>query len=275
MQQPTSISLHHASERKVPIGPPRRWWHGLVTLVPCIALCVPAHGQAPTPEQGRIDPSGKFSPTPSTPAKDVSPPAGADWKKGLEPLVEKTGDTTFRIGLVQCDRAKRTITLPVQVQKRDGQVEYALVTTKGKLHESLLATEASPLHLQLAALLLGLSPQPGQGPDVPVKIDLEWATNGPLRREPLESMVKLTKDTPSAKAGSTLSIGTWMFHGSTLEPSGLAAEREGSIIALISDSFANIFNAREGTNDDNLFTPHADNLPPQGLPLSLIIRPAP
>lgn len=271
MRKHTSIHHCQASARTKPFAQLRPWWHVLAAFASCAALCAPAHGQNPTPDQGRIDPAGKFSPPP---AAETGAPAAADWKSGLDQLIEKTGESTFRIGLVQCDRVKRTITIPVQVHKRDGLVEYALVTTKGKLHESLLATEASPLHLQLAALLLGLSPQPGQGADVPVKINLEWASNGPLRREPLESMVTLTKDIPSAKAGSTLSIGTWMFHGSTLEPGGLAAEREGSLIALISDPFANIFNAREGTNDDDLFSPHAANLPPQGLPVSLIISPS-
>lgn len=226
----------------------------------------------PTPDasQGSVEPSGKFHP--SKPPQEQTAPSTKPAKLPENPI-EKISETAFRIGLVTCDRATRTMTIPVQVKLREGPIEYALVTNKGKVHESLLVTDASPLHIQTAALLLGLSPQPGKGKPIPVVIEVEWSTNGPKRKLRLEELVALAKETPQAKTGATLSQGPWNFQGSTMDEDGFAAERDGSIIALISDPSANIGNPRPGHEDDDLFTPHTASLPPQGLPLSLLIHP--
>ncbi|MFD0895875.1 hypothetical protein KBB96_08000 [Luteolibacter ambystomatis] len=203
--------------------------------------------------------------------KQAQPPAD---KETAARQIEKTGETTFKVGLVQGDRATRTVVIPAKIKLREGLIEYALVTTKGKVHETLFTTEASPLHIQTAALLLGLSPQPGKGPPVPVTIEVEWAGNGPKRQVPLEEMVELTKDSPQAKSGTTLPKGAWSFQASTLDEDGFGAERDGSVIALISDPVALVGNPRADQDDDDLHIPHAASLPPEGLPVSIRISPA-
>ncbi|BCU79290.1 hypothetical protein llg_40050 [Luteolibacter sp. LG18] len=227
----------------------------------------------PAPDQGAIQSSGKFVPAqPGQHAKQAQPPAD---KEAADRQIEKTGETTFKIGLVQGDRATRTLTVPAKIKMREGLIEYVLVTTKGKVHETLFTTEASPLHIQTAALLLGLSPQPGKGQPVPVMIEVEWESNGPKRRVPLEDMVELTKDSPQAKSGTTLPKGAWSFQGSTLDEDGFGAERDGSLIALISDPAALVGNPRTDREDDDLHVPHAAALPPAGLPVTIRISPAP
>lgn len=244
--------------------------HFLATSLAFLPVASLEAQSPPTADQGSVDNTGKFHPS-KPPQEQTTPPANPAQPPGN--LIEKTGETTFRIGLVTCDRATKTITIPVQVKLREGPIEYALVTNKGKVHESLLVTDASPLHIQTAALLLGLSPQPGKGKPIPVVIEVEWSTNGPKRKLRLEELVALAKETPQAKTGATLAPGPWNFQGSTMDSDGFAAERDGSIIALISDPSANIGNPRPGHEDDDLFTPHTASLPPQGLPLSLLIHP--
>ncbi|MGI8965419.1 MAG: hypothetical protein ACR2H1_04940 [Limisphaerales bacterium] len=60
----------------------------------------------------------------------------------------------FEIGQVRLDKNKKSIQFPVHVNMNQGTIEYLLVTSSGKLHESLLRTEAEPRDIHLAVLLL-------------------------------------------------------------------------------------------------------------------------
>lgn len=226
----------------------------------------------PDPAQGAIDGSGKFIPT--TKAEGSKAPLTPEsLQKQAAELIEKTGETTFRIGRVQCDRATKTISFPAKINSREGLVEYALVTTKGKVHEALLATEVSPLHLHLAALLLGMAPQGETPKPMPISIEVEWATNGPAKRLPLEELVTLAHESPQGKTGSTLARGPWHYQGSMLDAGGFVAERDGSIIALISDSTALAGNPRARGNDDTLHVPNTALLPAKETPVTVSLRP--
>ena len=226
----------------------------------------------PDPAQGAIDASGKFVPT-GNPAAAAAPD---DWKKAAAGLIEKSGPDTFRIGLIACDRKARTLTIPVKVNARSGLIEYVLVTEKGKVHEALFSTAADPLHIQMAALLLGLSPQPGKGggkdAGKPVTIEASWATNGPTKSVPLEKLVALAAEFPQNPTDVTLADGPWTFTGSLIDGGGFVAAREGSIISLIEDPAAMISNPRPCRLDDKLHVPNAALLPADGMPVSLVIR---
>jgi hypothetical protein len=226
----------------------------------------------PDPAQGSIDSSGKFVAA-GDPAEAAAPD---DWAKAAAGLIEKTGRDTFRVGLIACDRKTRTLTIPVKVNARTGPIEYAVVTEKGKVHEALFSTTANPLHIQMAALLLGLSPQPGKdgGMDAgkSVVIEARWSTNGPAKSQPLEKLVALAEVSPQNPSESTMADGPWTFTGSLIDGSGFAAAREGSIISLIEDPAAMIANPRASRLDDTLHVPNAALLPADGMPVSLIIR---
>lgn len=249
--------------------------HFLVLLVATLAtLSLAADpGQAvPDPAQGAVDSSGKFVPA-GTPAEVAAPD---DWKMAAAGLIEKTGPDTFRVGVIECDRKNRALIIPVKVNARSGPIEYAVVTEKGKVHEALFSTTANPLHIQMAALLLGISPQPGKGGGVDegksVTIEAKWATNGPTKSQPLEKLVALADGSPQNPAHTTLTDGPWTFTGSRIDGRGFAAAREGSIISLIEDPAAMIVNPRPSRLDDKLHVPNATLLPADGLPVSLIIR---
>jgi hypothetical protein len=226
-------------------------------------------GITPDSSQGIVDGSGKFV-SARPPAETPKTPETAEaWRDSASKLIEQTGEHTFRIGIVQCDRKARAFIIPAQVNAREGLIEYALVTRQGKIHESLLSTEADPLHVQMAALLLGMSPQPGKPQPCEVTIEVLWATNGPMRNVPLEDLITLAKDIHQHASGGTMARGPWKFTGSQIDSHGFVATREGSIIALIEDPAALISNPRPGHEDDSLHVPNAAALPGNGVPVSV------
>src|SRR5665213_1043654 len=112
----------------------------------------PADKVPPLPSQGTISPSGAFTAANETTDTNKNVPRTPDEAEAVlkEALnLKQTGANTYQIGLVVFDKQKRTVTVPASVRIRDQVVEYALVTTKGKTYESVLATEASPVDISL------------------------------------------------------------------------------------------------------------------------------
>src|SRR5437773_10746835 len=75
---------------------------------------------------------------------------------GGEPKLplKEVGPGLFEIGRVRFSKTEGTVSIPAQVNMPEGAVEYFLVTTTGKTHESVFRTDAEPYHIQLAMLLL-------------------------------------------------------------------------------------------------------------------------
>ena len=72
-----------------------------------------------------------------------------------EPVISKIAPGVFRIGEIQIHKKTRSITFPAVVNMDKGLLEYLLVQSQGKTHESLLRTEVDPYFLNIAFLLLG------------------------------------------------------------------------------------------------------------------------
>ena len=68
--------------------------------------------------------------------------------------LKQVGPGIFDLGKVRLNKNDRTVTIPAAINMREGTVEYLLVTTAGKTHESVLRTDAEPYHIHLAMLLL-------------------------------------------------------------------------------------------------------------------------
>ena len=74
---------------------------------------------------------------------------------GTNAPIRDLGQGRFQIGAVTLDTRQKALTFPAVVNMTTGLVEYAVVTTGGKVHESLLRTDAEPFHIHTAMLLLG------------------------------------------------------------------------------------------------------------------------
>src|SRR5687768_2507208 len=70
--------------------------------------------------------------------------------------IKDLGEGRLQIGAVTIDSKQKSLTFPALVNMTTGLVEYLVVTTGGKVHESLLRTDSEPFHIHTAMLLLGL-----------------------------------------------------------------------------------------------------------------------
>lgn len=231
--------------------------------------------EVPRPEQGKIGASGKFTPNYPFSNAQNAPTLPKDLETFAKSLVKPLGGGRLAIGRVTLDTKARTVSVPAQVNQTDGLVEYALVTTGGKVHEALLATDASPSHLHLAMLLLDLVPKGSSNSPVELRVDLEWQGNGPVRRLALEDLIVRGRDSEEGRRGSTLNCPAWHYGGSSIFNGRLASEMEGSIISLIMDPAALINAPRRLPVDDRLLLANTPKMPPKGMPVTLHFRSVP
>ena len=213
---------------------------------------------------------------PETPAKseEAVPPQP-------EPMVADLGGGRFSVGAVVFDRNKREITIPAAVNMREGPVEYVLVARHGKVHESVFTTDAGARDIHVAALLLGVKPEPDLGPEnaaatvrrpAAVVIRVEWDRNGPPESVFLNETVNLSNPSNGNVSG-TLPSGAWLYNGSRIESDGVfTAARDGSIISIIRDQEALVNFPGVSRDNDEIHTPNASKLPKKDHPVRVILK---
>jgi hypothetical protein len=179
------------------------------------------------------------------------------------------------LGMVTLDKQRRAVSFPVVVNQREGVVEYAVVTAKGKTHESVFRTEAEPRHIHLAMLLLGAhaantnvlpaepaAPLPGER----ILAAVLWTGADGETRRPLEEFIVTTNHFQPLPAGP------WVYNGSHIVEGTFVAQSEGAIISLHTDPNALINNPRPGRENDDLHYVNAKALPPDSLPLRIRLQ---
>ncbi|MBK1828332.1 YdjY domain-containing protein [Haloferula rosea] len=221
-------------------------------------------------------------PTPET-APDPAPedPEKPPNAQPAEPNVIPLGGDRFKIGTIEFDKAKRTITIPASVLMREGAVEYLLVTRTGKVHESVFVTDADPQDIHLAALLLGIRPSADLGPadssmTVPptaaLQASVTWDRNGPPQTIHLHEALAIApagETSPSGPAPATL----WLYNGSRIQQDGtFVARREGSIISVIRDPEALINYPGDTRDNDEIHLPNAAALPKLEHPVRIVLK---
>lgn len=225
----------------------------LCTLA-CLSVSALSHGQGMPPPRG----------------PESEPPIGTN--APAFPPVERIGDGIFRIGKVTIDRKQRLVSFPASVNQAQGLLEYVLVRTGGKTHESLLRTDAEPYDIQLACLLLNLS-----GTDRPIAHQgaNETPTGDPVRLSitlnnetimPEQWLIQTSNDTKQDVPPLN-----WLFTGSLISEGRFMAQTEGSIIALFHDPFAILDHASKGGESDRVWFVKEGALPPPGTPVTLTI----
>ena len=235
----------------------------------------------PRPEQGTVEPSGKF--TPANPQPIQIPDLYRNRKEAESALmkalkVSQVDEHAFKIGTVTFDKSKRTVTIPATVNMRTGLVEYALVGMPGKRHEALFTTETKPEHIHLACLFLGIGQEATDAkPNAPfqahtknrVRLAVTWEKHGPPAHYPLEALFS-EEESPKQDTQSSKPL-DWWYNGSILVPRGFVAQQEYSIIALISDLGALINDTRTVGKSNDRFYPNTRLLPKEGTAAKLIL----
>lgn len=191
-----------------------------------------------------------------------------------KPVIKETAPGLFQVGTVKLDKEKREISFPVSVNMHEGPMEYLIVTGKGKTHESLLVTSVEPFHLQVAMLLLDCKGSDGRMipendkkpvPGEPVAIEFHWENNGNRMKAPIEKFVQRVDKKPMGNK-------PFVFNGSRMFEGSFLAQRDGSIVSLITDNAAQFNNARQGRADDELWRPQSKGLPALDSNGTVIIR---
>ena len=172
------------------------------------------------PEQGNVDEHGK---------REVKEGIGKETSiQDLEALFKKAQqlkgqEGVLKFGEVDIDPQQRQVSFPVTVNMTEGMVEYALVTEKGKVHESVFSTKVKPSEIQVAMLLLNTEPEDRVG------FSFEWQDKG-LKKLNLSEVIAQGEGSEVPLAADQ-----WIFLGSIIDTKGFTADREGSIISLIFD----------------------------------------
>lgn len=204
---------------------------------------------------------------------------------GENPLFTQIGDNLFLMGNVKIDVKAKEISFPASINMYDGQLEYLIVTSIGKTHESLLLADIEPYHLQAAMLLLGIKggqfedqaqPAPSalnsealsKMPEITgsaISITVSWDENGAKRTLPVEKWVVKEPDI-------VMSEGPWTYSGSRFFEGAYMAQENGSIASIITDPDAMINNPRPGHADDKIWTPNTAVIPKLSKPLEITIK---
>jgi hypothetical protein len=176
------------------------------------------------------------------------------------PHIRQLSAGIFQIGKVRLDKAARSVTFPAVVNMTEAIVEYVVVTGQGKVHESLLRTDAVPKDVHVAMLLLDargsgtnmvpanpLKPIPGD----PVSIEVSWMEQGKTKHVPAEKLIFNTE------TKTNLSSGPWIYNG--------------SLVSLIIDPFALVNNPRPGRDNDDLCEVDSKAVPPLDTPVEVRI----
>jgi hypothetical protein len=198
--------------------------------------------------------------------------AHAEQQETNQPL-KQIGPNTFEIGKVRFDKAQKTVTFPGFLNMDKGMIEYVIVTSLGKTHESLVRTDAQPTHIHLAMLLLGAKglgtnafPEDPKAP-IPgdkVTIQISWKDPAGVEKRfpPEDFIINQESKTPAVR-------GPWIYNGSRVVQGTFVAQQIGSIVSTMTDADALMNNPRAGHENDKIWEIKSEGLPPLNWPMEV------
>ena len=262
------------------------------TLVVLTVLAAPLSGclgpnTPPTPPDDRrsegLQSSSSQIASPSPSQLDV-PALGQSASSTNVSLVE-VRPGVFELGGITIDRHNRTVRFPAKTNLRQGAMEYFLVTYWGKTHESILRTDIEPNRIHLAMLLLGAkgagtnaeaalenfdrfisNPSSARLPGDVITLDIKWQADGKEIRRPAEEFVF------NDESQAVMPAGSWVYNGSLLFDGFFLADRDGSVVSLITDPCALINNVAPGHDNQAIWMANTNSLPPIDTPVEVTLQ---
>ncbi|MEO7676829.1 MAG: YdjY domain-containing protein [Verrucomicrobiota bacterium] len=153
----------------------------------------------------------------------------------------------FQIGRVRLNVKQKTVQFPASINMTNGLVEYLLVTGTGKLHESVLKTEVDPAQIHIAMLFLGARVATNA-----------FGTN--ICGEKIEIAIRSIAENPEPVSAEELVFNDktklpmkpegWIYNGSKVVDGTFIAQRDGSIVSIITDPLA-LANSRQVDRDND------------------------
>jgi hypothetical protein len=220
---------------------------------------------------------------------DADAPSGEE-AKTPKPSVVRVDEHTLRIGKITFRPDTREIRIPTRVNMTEGPLEFVLVRTRGKVHESLLVTDASGTNINLALKLLHykasgelfpLFEEDGslsdKYPEVPeairkaarTQLFVEWKDGQTLKRAPLNEWIAYA---PTENV-VTMPKAPWVYGGSVVIGGRFAAETTGDLVAIFTARTALINYAGKDHENDDVWTPMTKRVPPVGSDVTLVVAP--
>lgn len=192
--------------------------------------------------------------------------------------IERVSPGVFRLGDILIDKKNRSISFPAMVNMDKGLLEYLLVHSGGKTHESLFRTKVQPYDLQIAFLLLGFegtddplkfqgAPEKPKGESVGIMISYNKNDGKAVTVRPEEWIVKKIQDKPK-----DVGVIDWIYSGSIIVEGKFLAQQDGSIIAIFRDPVALVDNASPGGESDEVWFVKEGAVPPVGTPVTIEIK---
>lgn len=193
----------------------------------------------------------------------------------------------YEIGSVRIDQRVRIVSFPGEVNMTEGPLEYLLVHTDGATHESLLSTNAQPMEVHLAMLLLGAKgsgekPESAEAPPTQitkeylatapklagdsVQITIRWKTGDKMSEVPAEDWL-INEETKT-----TATRGPWIYNGSRVRSGHFLAQAEGSFAALVTNPSALMNNPRKGNDNDLIWAVNTKAVPAVKTPVEILIK---
>jgi len=196
----------------------------------------------------------------------------------------------------ESNKETREISFPAKVEMpaaansdEHSIIEYVLVNPTGKIHETLFVTNVKPSHLNVAYKLLGYkeskhlfrkvnddlipedeyeSTTPEQKKLSQFKLSVQWKdSNGKVITKQINELIhNHAKNQP-------MTAGSWVYGGSYIYNGQFQADVSRDIFAIFTDSGAIGNYAGDGREDDTLWSPNQQAMPPQSSDVTLFISP--
>lgn len=207
---------------------------------------------------------------------------------GEEPTVKDLGDGKYSLGLVNFDENSRRLSFPAEINQLEGIVEYAISHEKGKIHESLLITKTSALHLNIALKLLRYQSSPelfpvldenfestGKYPKVTeeqktasrLQVLVSWQSGEEEKEVSLNDLIYHTGNEREMEPAP------WIYQGSYMHNNAFKAETSGDIGAIFITRSSLINFSGKDNKTDEPWIPFKKHVPPIGTPVTVTFAP--
>jgi len=223
---------------------------------------------------------------PATAPSPSAQPSPQDIKINPEepPPIKQVEPGVLELGNVRLNQAKRSITFPASINMHEGPIEYFLVTSYGKVHESVLKMDVMPYHIHVFASMLNAS---GADFDAlkerfskleeneivptaelnemlkaglfgqPVKMTVRWEKDGQKFEHQAEELFVSNLD------GKPMEAGKWFYTGSRVNNSNVfVANQSGDAVTVIGDYGSMVKYIGPGFKNDELWKANVPVLPP-------------
>ena len=242
-------------------------------------------------EPGKASPFGPGGA--SEPVEPVEPrtlPAPDQPVAPVEPPIKELDADRVQIGDVILNRKTREIRFPAAVNMAGGELlEFALVHTNGKVHESLLVTDVPATNINLAFKLLRYPASeefyaiiekdgtmsnefPKVADDVKagarLKVSVEWDDAGKTRTANINDWISHGSTGEQMPAADP-----WVYGGSRVRDGKFVPDLTGDYIAIFLSNAALINFSGKDNNSDEVWLPFPKRVPPEGTKVTVIITP--